>query len=291
MTSMPNIDLPELTHTHLLLNNNNDLAYDIAIETREMVKNGCYINTHGISVNFAKARDAAKQALVVYQPGELIPVGQPRYDQLHITMHNQTTVDVAQIRSAQGYTVAILNFASALTPGGGWLRGAIAQEESLARSSSLVYSLQDVQWYKDKSHFGNPFYDDTVIVTPNLPFFRTHDGKLLDTPWYGSVITSAAVYAHGVRRSMPNRISEIETHMRSRVQSVYRAATTLNANVLILGAWGCGEFGNSPEFIARIMKEELNTVDMRYFEAIDMVVADTHPLKQNYEAFAKQFGK
>lgn len=77
MTSMPNIDLPELTHTHLLLNNNNDLAYDIAIETREIVKNGCYINTHGISVNFAKARDVAKQALVVYQPGELIPVGQP----------------------------------------------------------------------------------------------------------------------------------------------------------------------------------------------------------------------
>lgn len=288
MSRMPTIDLPPLTYAHLILDR--ETAYEYGHQTHDCVKHGYYLNKRDQRVDITAARDAAKRTQVTFRPGATIPVGAPRYEQVHITMHNQTTLDVAQARVAQGYTVAMLNFASATTPGGGWLDGSRAQEESLARSSAMVYALQDDEWYNDPSHRRNPFYDDTVIVTRAVPFFRTHAGVFLDAPWYGDVITSAAVQAKAVQRYMPNRVGEIAARMRTRVHTIFKAATTLDADVLILGAWGCGAFGNDPEMVADAMAEAMQVVDMRRFQAIDMVVADTRTPTVVYDAFARRFG-
>ena len=288
MTRMPTIDLPPLTYAHLIMDR--DRAYDYGHQTQDCVQHGYYLNTHNQRVDITAARDAAKRNQVVYRPGATIPVGAPRHEQVHITMHNQTTLDVALARVAQGYTVAMLNFASATTPGGGWLSGSRAQEESLARSSAMVYALQDDAWYNDPRHRRNPFYDDTVIVTRGVPFFRTHAGVFLDAPWYGDVVTSAAVKANSVYRYMPERAGEIAPRMRTRLLAICQAATTLDADVLILGAWGCGAFGNDPEMVADAMAEAMQVVDMRRFQAIDMVVADTRTPTVVYDAFARRFG-
>jgi uncharacterized protein (TIGR02452 family) len=205
-------------------------------------------------------------------------------------MHNQTTLAVAEERVAQGYRVAILNFASATSPGGGWLDGARAQEESLARSSTLVHALRDDDMYQNETHLRNPFYDDTVIVTLDVPFFRHHNGQFLDSPWQGDVITSAAVMAKAVHTYMPERVGEIRATMQQRTQKVFQVATTLDAHILILGAWGCGAFGNDPKEIAQMMLDTMNIVDMRRFVAIDFAVADLFVPQGNYPPFATRFG-
>ena len=281
------LDLPTLTLKELLMERN--VAAKMGHDTQQIMEQGWYTNALGQTVDIRALRDAATHGSVTYQPGETPPVGAPRHSHVHTFMYNQTTLAVAEARVAQGYRVAIFNFASATSPGGGWLGGARAQEESLARSSTLVHALHDDDMYANPSHQTNPFYDDTVIVTPNVPFFRHHNGQILDTPWQGDVITCAAVMADAVRRYMPMRVGEIGATMRQRTQKVFRVATTLNADILILGAWGCGAFGNNPEDIAQIMYDTMQIVDMRRFVAIDFAVADLFDPQVNYPAFAKWF--
>jgi uncharacterized protein (TIGR02452 family) len=50
-------------------------------------------------------------------------------------------------RLAAGGAVAALNFAAAGSPGGGFLAGARAQEESIARSSGLMAAIQHSDMY------------------------------------------------------------------------------------------------------------------------------------------------
>jgi uncharacterized protein (TIGR02452 family) len=183
----------------------------------------------------------------------------------------------------------VLNFASPTSPGGGWLLGSRSQEAALARASALAYCLSDDAWYGDPRHARNPFYDDTVIVTPRVPFFRNHEGDLLATPWHADVLTAAAVHAHAVRRYLPGRESEIPRIMLARAMAVLRAACTLDADVLVLGAWGCGNLGNDPTLMATVFREALNLVDMRSFAQIDFAVADLHTPPANYLTFARTF--
>ena len=281
------LTLPALTLGKLLMER--DVAAATGHDTLHITAQGWYTNEKGQTVDIHTQRDAAKSNTVSYHPGHTPPAGAPRHTNIHTYMHNQTTLTVAEARVNQGYRVAILNFASATSPGGGWLAGARAQEESLARSSTLVHAIRDDAMYQDRTHWTNPFYDDTVIVTPDVPFFRHHNGQFLDSPWLGDVITSAAVHAGAVGSHMPSRLGDIAATMRQRTEKVFRVATTLDADILILGAWGCGAFGNDPDEIARIMYDTMQIVDMRRFEAIDFAVADLKNPLENYSAFAKRF--
>jgi uncharacterized protein (TIGR02452 family) len=257
--------------------------------TKDIVERGWYFNEFERQVDIAAARDAAKLDQVAYRPGQPIAMRPIRHAQFHTAVFNQPTLAVAQARHQQGHRVAVLNFASPTSPGGGWLHGSRSQEAALARASALAHCLGDDAWYGDPRHARNPFYDDTVIVTPRVPFFRNHEGDLLALPWHADVITAAAVHAHAVRRYLPGRESEIPRIMLARALAVYRAARTLDADVLVLGAWGCGNLGNDPTLMATVFREALNLVDMRTFAQIDFAVADLHTPPANYLTFARTF--
>jgi uncharacterized protein (TIGR02452 family) len=287
MQSPQKLTLPILTLDDLLMPRH--VAAMMGHESQTIAEQGWYTNPREQQVDIRAMRDAATQGKVSYRPGDDPLVGAPRYTQVPTFVYNQTTLAVAAARVAQGYRVAILNFASATTPGGGWLNGALAQEESLARSSALVYTFRDDAMYADTSHWRNPFYNDTVIVSPGVPFFRQHNGQFIDMPWQADVITSAAVHAKAVHAYMPERVDEIGPTMRQRTQKAFEVATTLDADILILGAWGCGAFGNDPDQIAQIMYDMMQVVDMRRFVAIDFAVVDLYDPPLNYTAFATRF--
>src|SRR4029077_16450700 len=88
-----------------------------------------------------------------------------------------------------------LNFANGIHPGGGFLSGALAQEESLCRSSALFATLENDPMYE--AHRIRPLPDSTdwVIYSPNVPVFRSDDGTALDNPWPLSFVTCAAPVA------------------------------------------------------------------------------------------------
>src|SRR5919108_730072 len=76
-----------------------------------------------------------------------------------------------------------LNFASAKHPGGGFLGGARAQEETLARASGLYASLVGNPMYAFHKAQDDPMYSNYAIYAPDVPVLRTDEGLLLSEPY------------------------------------------------------------------------------------------------------------
>src|SRR5215475_1283387 len=123
-----------------------------ANETVQICKDGSYPAPSGRIVHFAAEVERAKTGTVMYSPETPPPYSPPRrFGRTQIEVRNETTFAALQ-RLADGTShVACLNFASAKHPGGGFLSGAQAQEEALARSSALYACLLSAPDYYERN--------------------------------------------------------------------------------------------------------------------------------------------
>ncbi|MBW8821562.1 MAG: TIGR02452 family protein, partial [Streptomyces sp.] len=150
-----------------------------------------------------------------------------------------------------GGRTAVLNFASARNPGGGYLNGAQAQEEALCRASALyTCQLEAREFYDHHRAHRDPFYSDRVIHSPAVPVFRDDRGRLLDAAHLVGFLTAAAPNAGVVRRTAPERVAELPRALAARAGQVLSVAVTEGYRRLVLGAWGCGVFQNDPAQVA-----------------------------------------
>ncbi len=142
--------------------------------------------------------------------------------------------------------------------GRGFINGAEAQEESLARTSGLHESLlQAWDYYTIHRNMESCFYTDNMIYSPKVPVFRKDKGELLSKPVLCNFITSPAVNAGVVKKQEPERAGEILNAMDIRTDKMLSLALHQGNEVLILGAWGCGVFRNDPKEIAGLFKKYL----------------------------------
>lgn len=119
----------------------------MAQQTLEILKEGSYLNTKGITTSIENELNKAIEHSMLYRPAQLEDsIGSVR-DLLQAEGSPHAVIEVTSETSLQAAyrmvvlekqaRVTCLNFASAKNPGGGFLSGSLAQEESLARSSGL----------------------------------------------------------------------------------------------------------------------------------------------------------
>ncbi|BBH68147.1 TIGR02452 family protein [Actinoplanes sp. OR16] len=151
-----------------------------------------------------------------------------------------------------------LNFASARNPGGGFLNGAQAQEESLARSSALYPCLLEAgEFYAHHRAERSLLYTDRVIYAPRVPVFRDDRGRLLPTAYPVSFLTAAAPNRSMIVRNQPELLPQVPGELARRAARVLRVAAAFGHTEIVLGAWGCGVFGNDPGEVADAFAEAL----------------------------------
>ncbi|MET9908356.1 TIGR02452 family protein [Streptomyces sp. NPDC006476] len=219
----------------------------IAHETEQIVAAGTYRAPDGREVSVAAAVAAARAGTAMYGPD---PIRTPQ------TVSAETFFEVTGESSLEaarrlGGEVAVLNFASARNPGGGFLNGAQAQEEALCRASALYTCLlQAPEFYEHHRAHRDPFYTDRVIHSPAVPVFRDDRGRLLDEPFSAGFLTAAAPNAGVVRRTAPERAAELPQALTTRAERVLETAAAQGYRRLVLGAWGCGVFQNEPAQVA-----------------------------------------
>ncbi len=205
------------------------------------------------------------------------------YPVTHVQVTNETTLGAARRMVDRGLKPVALNFANGVHPGGGFLHGATAQEETLCRSSALYQTLVGDPMYQ--AHRQRPLPDSTdwAIYSPNVPVFRTDDGAPLDQPWLLSFITCAAPYAPTIGQPRSGDLLQRRIH---RVLAIARAC---GHSVMVLGAWGCGAFGNDPYRTALDFRHALEIEFEDAFSEVVFAISDWTPERRFLGPFREVF--
>lgn len=211
--------------------------------------------------------------------------------------HVTTTWHIPATGDGRLSRTGVLNFASAMHPGGGFIGGAQAQEEALCRASTLYAALiseQAESFYgyhrrakanarrerghsrsqpsddqPERSEYGRGVYSDAMVYTPGVIIVRD-ERDVWASPVMVNVATSAAVNAGIVRQQAQKdaeeengRVDEValKLHiirlMRSRMHRILALFLQQGDSKLVLGSFGTGVFQNSVRSVAEIWAELL----------------------------------
>ena len=230
-------------------------------------------------------------------------LGERRYDEpAKLRVSKRRSFEAAQ--RYMGKKVCVLNFASATNPGGGVVKGSSAQEECLCRCSTLYPNLNCREmwdgFYSPHRRSGNPLHNDDCIYTPGVVVFKTDEATpylLPERMWYTvDVLTCAApnlrerpsneMNPREGKRSVHISEEQLQKLHEKRMRRILDLAVEQKAEVLILGAFGCGAFSNPPEVVARAEKTVVE--DYRYcFRDIEFAVYCSPGDDTNYRVFSK----
>lgn len=219
-----------------------------------------------------------------------------------VVVSGKRTLEASESYAKQGKRVCVLNFASATNPGGGVVHGSSAQEEAICRCSTLYPCLNTKEmwnkFYGPHREADTPLYNDDCIFTPTVKVFKsdTNFPELLpEAEWWDvDVITCAAPNLRNVpsNRMNPNAGSKkadisyegLKALHTSRIQRIFEVAIANKAEVLILGAFGCGAFRNPPELVSEVFAEFTEKY-RGCFDVIEYAVYHTERETANYKAF------
>lgn len=227
-------------------------------EALRISREGAYLAPSGARVEVQDELEQAIKGTRSWPPTATVPLAsERRFAKPIVSVENDDCLSVARRLVEGGRQAAVLNFASARNPGGGFLKGARAQEEAICRASGLYVCLEHDGMYAHHRASRDPLYTAWVIHSPQVPVFRGPDETLLERPWCVDVLTCPAPNAKVALEREPQRQAELERVFAERVERVFRVAAHHGDEALVLGAWGCGAFGNDPTLVARLFGEAL----------------------------------
>jgi len=229
-------------------------------------------------------------------------------DTVTIKVVNDDTFNAAIALAAQAGPdagrVVVLNMASHVHPGGGWLKGASAQEEALCYRSSLSLSLH-------KRYY--PFKQLTGVYSPDVVIIRSdrangHNLLVPDVPATDlpvvSVVSVAALRKPATETTTVTlddgkeetrtvfAKAEDRAMTKEKMRLCLRMAASRGHGLLVLGALGCGAFGNPPEEVAACWLEVLHDTEFSggWWREIWFAIFDGRN-EGNFEIFERVLGE
>lgn len=261
----------------------------LARQTVDIIHSGRYVSGDGEVVSIGDAVARAVAGTRLYLPDDVLPDPVPSAPVASappiVEVTPESTVEAGR---RLGPGTAALVFASARNPGGGFLTGARAQEEDIARASALYPCLGAVpDFYAYHRADRDLRYTDRVIYCPQVPVFRDRTGALLGKPYELSFLVAAAPNLGAILTSAPALADTVPAVLHHRAERVLRVAAAHGHRQLVLGAWGCGVFRNSPEVVAAAFQHALTQVPA--FERIVFAILDRTGQGPTYRTFADAF--
>ena len=261
-----------------------------------------YLDTKRIINEDKSVQDSIKESIANQEfipDGKNIEVNIPTDKRpCFITVTKNKTMDAASGYADGKRRIAVLNFASATTPGGGVVKGSSAQEECLCRVSTLYDCLTDAdmfdKFYQPHRDELNALHNDDIIYTPDVLVLKNDNYQPYDKSdrFKVDVITCAApnlrdynVDMFNIDKPLEKPISDEELkaiHIK-RARQILSVAASKGVDVLILGAFGCGVFRNSPTVVAEAYKEVIKDF-RKAFDTIEFAVYCSKDT-ENYDVF------
>lgn len=249
-------------------------AAELGTSAVEAAIRGYYFNSAGKKVDLSHLVQVACAKKASIAPDATLPAFEPaEYPETSIQVSNETTLGASRRLVESGLNPLALNFANGIQPGGGFLNGARAQEESLCRSSALYSTLVNDPMYA--AHRLRPRPDSTswAIYSPAVPVFRADEGTSLEKPWLLSFLTCAAPYAPSVGQPESGDL------LQQRIHRVLAIAQAYGHTDLVLGAWGCGAFGNDTRRTAVDFRQALENDFRGAFASVVFAINSLSPME------------
>lgn len=281
----PCLDSDEMAaQRQLELNIPRDKATSLGRSAVEAIYNGYYSTEDNARVEWGHLVRGAHLAKMSIPPELIIPESQHvKLADTWVQVTNETTLAAAKRLVESGLRPLALNFANGVVPGGGFLDGARAQEEVLCRSSALYHTLIGDPMYEAHRQRQLPDFSDWVIYSPNVPVFRTDIGMNLPHPWLLSFLTCAAPYAPAIGQPQSGDL------LQKRILRVLSIARSYHYEDLVLGAWGCGAFGNDPHRTARDFRRALEVEFNESFANVVFAIVDWSEERRFLGPFREMF--
>ena len=249
-----------------------ELANKLGREAMQAIELGLYASPANRPVDIA-ADIASAVARTTHLPPDhrhTFPRSGPHSTVIEVT--DETSLSAAARHVADGLRTLVLNFASPTVPGGGFLAGERAQEEYHCRSSALVACQLNGPMYAFHLQQGNALRSDAMIYSPDVPVFRDDDHRMREKPFKVAFVSAAACDARDVA---PLDQPKIPGAMGARIIKVLAIAQANGHDALVLGAWGCGNFGNDPALIADLFRQALDGPFKGAFQRVTFAIVDT----------------
>ena len=206
--------------------------------------------------------------------------------------HNQSL----SVSEEKENNILVLNFANPVHPGGGVRRGSRAQEEDLCRKSSLLLSLESEcaqEYYRYNKSLHTYMGSDAIILTPNVEIIKDVNGELLEDSIIVSVMTCAAPMITQGMEGLSNE--QYQALFYNRICGMLKCAAHWGYQNLVLGAFGCGAFGNDARLVSDLFYKALKEFAYNgltaenFFRRIDFAVLDRTPEQYNFNEFNRNF--
>lgn len=218
---------------------------------------------------------------IIYGPESGIVIPESESIKRHTSLVDMDTVQAILSLQKRGYgKIAALNFASYKNPGGAFIDGSMAQEEALCHDSFLYNVLREFPEYYNwnNQHKNKALYENRAIYTPDVVFIQ---GSLKGK---ADVITCACPNLRAGAKY--GRVTDEEnlSVFTDRARFVAKIALEQHVDTIILGAWGCGVFGQNPAMVAKILVHTFTHCDIPH---VKFAVPSRLDAK-NYEAFERE---
>lgn len=283
----------------MIYNNDRDGRMAVFAETVEIVERGNYVLPSGRVVELPEDSDM-RTGSVLYSE-EQPKAEETGYEgKTEITVLNNDCIVVGKELLDAGYNPAVLNLASSWNPGGGVVNGSSAQEESIFRRTNIYRSLYQ---FAQNERCGEPSVGEPLdltkqahykkaldhnfggIYTPRATVFRATDFTLFQNPFQLSFITVAAI--KWPRLSINGHLKDPDRiKTKNKIRTILRMGLAHGHDSLVLGALGCGAYGNPPIDIAFLFHQVLEEEEFyNKYKKIAFAVMGT----RNFEPFRKEF--
>ncbi len=222
------------------------------------------------------------------------------YPQFNVIKLKDTVIKISGDRSFQAakrlhdennnWKIAVVNFANAFRAGGGVADGASAQEESLCRISTLYPviswdSLKDT-FYQHHHDLGTHTASDSLIYTEGITICKTDEDipkRLPVDEWVTVDVMTIAAPDLRFGALYLNEAALFGYHVKRAIHMLTCAAAK-KADVLVLGAFGCGAFMNNPETVAKAYKLAIQEFP-KVFEKIEFAIFCPPDESYNFDVF------
>ena len=192
--------------------------------------------------------------------------------------------------------ILVLNLASATRPGGQTRNGASAQEEDLCRRTSLLLSLESEaakRYYDYNNARKTRMGSDGVLLSPNVEVIKDASSEPLDQSFPISVMSCAAPMVRlGLEGLSQQAYEEL---LYKRIQGMLLVAASQGYRHLILGAFGCGVYGNDAALVSDLFARAIKDFTFagmgsgQLFSSIQFAVLCRPGKDYNYREFCRNF--